>query len=248
MHPTTGTWRWTTPLASLAYARAVSPCPKGRTFHDVLPQMLGVKAGFSPGQLYDGLGFLGDEYEKVIECYNVHVGEVFGRDTSSTFFDCTNFYFEIDREDDFRRKGPSKEKRTDPIVGMGLMLDADCIPLGMKVFPGNESEKPKLKGIVRGLKRRCSVTGRTIVVADKGPDCADNIAGALLAGDGYIFSKSVKSLAKQERDWALADDGTWEEVRGRNGELLYKYKETVDDFKHEVTGADGKAKTVLLPN
>ena len=51
---------------------------------------------------------------------------------------CTNFYFEIDKEDNFRRKGPSKENRKDPIVGMGLLLDADQIPLGMKMYPGNQ--------------------------------------------------------------------------------------------------------------
>ena len=90
------------------------------------------------------------------------------------------------------------------------------------------------------------MTGRTIVVADKGPDCAGNIASALPAGDGYIFSESVKNLARQERDWALADDGTWEDVRGRHGELLYRYKETVGEFTYEVTNTDGKAKTVLL--
>ena len=222
-------------LSSLAYARAVSPCPEGGTFHDALPQMLGVRTDFSPDQLYDGLAFLGNEYEKVIECYNAHVKEVFGRDTSSTFFDCMDFYFVTDGEDG-----------ADPIVGVGLMLDADCIPIGMKMFPGNESEKPKLKGIAEGLRRRYSVTGRTIVVADMGLDCAGNIASALPAGDGYIFSESVKYLARQERDWALADDGTWEDVRGRNGELLYRYKETVGEFTYEVTDTDGKAKTVLL--
>ena len=233
-------------LSSLAYARAVSPCSKSRTFHDVLPQMLGVDANFSLDQLYDGLAFLGEEYEKVIECYNAHVREAFGRDTSKAFFDCTNFYFEIDREDDLRRKGPSKEGRADPIVGMGLLLDADCIPIGMTVFPGNESEKPQLRSIVSDLRRRNSVTGRTIVVADKGLNCADNIASALLAGDGYVFSKSVKTLARQEREWALADGDDWREVRGRRGELLYKYKETVGDFRYGVTGADGRAKAVEL--
>lgn len=62
-------------------------------------------------------------------------------DTAPTYFDCTNFYFEIDQEDDFRKKGPSKENKKKPIVGLGLLLDANQIPIGMKPFPGNESEK-----------------------------------------------------------------------------------------------------------
>lgn len=57
--------------------------------------------------------------------------------------------FEIDREDDFRRKGPSKENRKDPIVGLGLLLDANQIPIGMELFPGNESEKPILRNVIK---------------------------------------------------------------------------------------------------
>ena len=72
--------------------------------------------------------------------------------TSHTYFDCTNFYFEIDREDDFRRKGPSKENKKEPIVGMGLLLDANQIPMGMKLYHGNESEKTVLRNIIDDLK------------------------------------------------------------------------------------------------
>ena len=61
------------------------------------------------------------------------VKDKFKLNTEITYFDCTNFYFEIDREDDFRKKGPSKENRKDPIIGLGLLLDAHQIPVGMKM-------------------------------------------------------------------------------------------------------------------
>ena len=93
-------------LESLVCARVVAPCSKSRTFHDVLP-LLGEEPSFSLGQLYDGISYLGHEYRKVVEAANARVGELFGRDTSRSYFDCTNFYFEIDREDGLRRKGPS---------------------------------------------------------------------------------------------------------------------------------------------
>ena len=233
-------------LSSLVYARAVAPCSKSRTFHDVLPLMEGVGWGFSLDQLYDGLAYLGDEYEKVIEIYNARVAGLFGRDTSASFFDCTNFYFEIDREDDLRRKGPSKERRPEPIVGMGLLLDADCVPIGMSVFPGNESEKPQLREVVDGLKRRNAITGRTVRVADKGLNCADNVADAVLAGDGYVFSKSVRTLPAAERAWALSPDG-WEDVTDEGGSLLWSYKEATGDFEYKVTDAEGRKRTVALP-
>jgi hypothetical protein len=117
-------------LSSLIYARCVSPCSKLRTFHEVLPSLY-ENHGYSYDQLLDGLSFLGESYMKFIEIFTVGTAEVYGLNTSETYFDCTNFYFEIDREDDFRRKGVSKENRRDPIVGLGLLLDRDQLPIGM---------------------------------------------------------------------------------------------------------------------
>ena len=233
-------------LSSLVYARCVAPCSKSRTFHDVLPLMEGIERGFSLDQLYDGLAYLGDEYEKVVEIYNAHVAETFGRDTSASYFDCTNFYFEIDREDDLRRKGPSKEHRPEPLVSMGLLLDADCVPIGMSVFPGNESERPRLREVISQLKGRNAITGRTVRVADKGLNCADNVADAVLAGDGYVFSRSVKTLPEKDRAWALSGDG-WTDVRDVSDGVAWSYKEVVDDFEYRVTGADGRKRAVRLP-
>lgn len=233
-------------LSSLVYARAVSPCSKSRTFHDVLPLLEGVGAGFSLGQLYEGLAYLGEEYEKVVEIYNARVAGLFPRDASTTYFDCTDFYFEIDREDDLRRKGPSKEGRPEPIVGMGLLLDADCVPIGMSVFPGNESERPQLREVVSRLKERNAIAGRTVRVADKGLNCADNVADARLAGDGYIFSKSMRQLPEKERRWALSESG-WADVPDGRGGVAWRIKEATGDFDYRVTGEDGKGKVVSLP-
>ena len=97
---------------------------------------------FSYDQLLDAVEFLGSEYQKFTEILTVATADNLGIDTKHTFFDCTNFYFEIDKENDFQRRGPSKEMRHDPIVGLGLLLDANMIPIGMSMYPGNESEKP----------------------------------------------------------------------------------------------------------
>ena len=64
----------------------------------------------------------------------------------------------------------------------------------MKMYPGNESEKPVIRNVIDGLKQRNNISGRTIQVADKGLNCINNIMHALKAGDGYIFSKSVRSV------------------------------------------------------
>ncbi|MGN0776411.1 MAG: IS1634 family transposase [Candidatus Ventricola sp.] len=225
-------------LSDLVMARLCAPCSKRRTFHDVLPRLAGAGGDYSLDQLYDGLAFLGSEYEKVVEIYTERSSARFGSDASTTYFDCTNFYFEIDREDGLRRKGPSKENRHDPIVGLGLLLDADCVPIGMRIFPGNASEKPVMREVIGSLKSRGNIAGRTVRVADKGLNCADNVADALLAGDGYIFSKSVKQLPAKELAWALSDEG-WVDVKASDGSLLYRLKSVTDSFDYEFRRADG---------
>ena len=219
-------------MSSLVYSRAVHPCSKSKTYDEVLPKLFEA-TDFSLEQIYTGLGYLGMEYEKVIEIYNHQINLKYKFDTSHTYFDCTNFYFEIDREDDFRRKGPSKENRHEPLVGLGLLLDANQIPIGMKLYPGNESEKPVMRDVIDGLKSRNNITGRTIQVADKGLNCGNNIMHALKEKDGYIFSKSVKTLSEKEKVWVLLPND-YREIKSSNGDVLYKIKECIDDFEYEI--------------
>ena len=231
-------------VSALVYARIVQPCSKRKTAGDVFPKLF-EKNDFSLDQIYDGLEYIGCEYEKIIEIYNHQIRKLYGYNTSHTYFDCTNFFFEIDREDGLRRKGPSKENRHDPVVGMGLLLDADQIPIGMKIYPGNESEKPVIRNIIQGLKQRNGISGRTVQVADKGLNCAENIVSALKSGDGYIFSKSVKQLPETEKIWALLEND-YRDVKDRNGNTLYRIKECIDDFTYQITDKNGKKKTVKL--
>ena len=231
-------------MSALIYARTVHPCSKSRTYDEVIPKLF-EKYGFSLNQLYDGLEYIGSEYEKVIEIFNHQVSRKYPFDISHTYFDCTNFYFEIDREDDFRLKGPSKENRKEPIVGLGLLLDAKQIPVGMKMYPGNESEKPVLRNIIDELKQRSHISGRTIRVADKGLNCFNNILHALKSGDGYIFSKSVKTLPETEKTWVLLGND-YKDVTDQKGEVLYRIKECVDDFPYSYTDEAGQRKTIRL--
>ena len=231
-------------LSALIYARIVHPCSKSKTFVEVIPKLF-EQHDFSLDQLYSGLEYLGDEYEKIIEIYNHQVAQKYKFDTSRSYFDCTNFYFEIDKEDDFRLKGPSKENKKEPIVGLGLLLDANQIPISMKMYPGNESEKPVIRNIIDDLKQRNHISGRTIRVADKGLNCLNNIRHALKAGDGYIFSKSVKTLPETEKTWVLLEND-YVDVKNKNGEILYRIKECVDAFIYTYTDSDGHRKALTL--
>ena len=214
-------------VSSLVYARAVAPLSKRRTFIDILPSLF-KEFDFSYDQLLDAVEFIGSEYEKFIEIFTTATKDNFGIDTLNTYFDCTNFYFEIDRE-----------TRKDPIVGIGLLLDANMIPIGMRMYPGNESEKPVLRNIIASLKKRNNISGRTIQIADKGLNCAQNIIEAVNQNDGYIFSKSVKQLNEKEKTWALLDEG-FQDIKDKDGNLLYRYKSCIDDFPYEYKDKNGK--------
>ena len=223
-------------ISALVYARLVHPCSKSKTYDEVIPKLFD-SYEFSLNQLYDGLEYIGCEYEKIIEIYNHQIKQMYRFGTSHTYFDCTNFYFEIDKEDSFRKKGPSKENRKEPIVGLGLLLDANQIPVGMKLFPGNQSEKPVIRNIIDDLKKRNSLSGRTIQIADKGLNCAENIFHALKNGDGYIFSKSVKQLPEAEKTWVLLPND-YRDVKNAGGEVMYRIKECVDEFQYKFKDSD----------
>lgn len=231
-------------IEALTYSRIVNPCSKLRTFNEVIPYLY-EEYNFSLDQIYDGLNYIGSEYEKFIEVVNYCIDKKYGRNTSKSYFDCTNYYFEIDFEKDDKQKGPSKENRPNPIIGQALLLDGDSIPLNMRMYPGNESEKPKIRELIKEMKEQNNIKGKTIQVADKGLNCGDNIYDALLHKDGYIFSQSVLQLEEKEKNWVLLDND-YEEVKDNEGNLLYKIKACVDEFPIRVTDDKGRKEIVKV--
>ena len=113
------------------------------------------------------------------------------------------------------------------------------IPIGMKMYPGNESEKPVMRDIISSLKRKNNISGKTIQIADKGLNCARNIIEAVGSGDGYIFSKSVKSLPEKEKKWVF-NTADYQDVLDRNGDVVYSYKYCVDEFEYSYKDEDGR--------
>ena len=216
-------------LRALVYSQILMPGSKLKAFEKVIPNIFGMQS-FSYDQILDAVNFIGSDYHKFIEILNGQIAQNWKRNFEKAYFDCTNYYFEIDIENDFLRKGPSKENRRCPLLSQALMLDADQIPLDTEFFPGNESEKPFLRKRVEEMKARNNVTGRIIQVADKGLNCARNIYSAVIeAQDGYIFSKSIKgtSLNKTQKEWILAEDddlNKWITVRDNKGQIMFKYK------------------------
>ena len=229
-------------LCQLIYARIIFPCSKSKTVSHVFTNLYkGVQ--IAEDQVYDGCQFIGGSYKKYIELFNHCYEQFYKRNFNTVYFDCTNYYFEIDLPFEDKQKGPSKELKPDPIIGQALLLDADLIPLGMQMYPGNQSEKPYIRKQVEEMKQRYKVTGRTVQVADKGLNCAGNIYAAVKeSNDGYIFSKSIHGtgLSGKEKQWLLLENSAnvFTDYLDSNGQLLYRIKSCVDDFTYSFEDED----------
>ena len=229
-------------IVQLVYARILYPCSKSKTVSSVFPRLYdGV--GISEDQVYDGCAFIGETYKKYIELFN-HCYERFcRRDLDNVFFDCTNYYFEIDVPKDDRQKGASKENRKEPIIGQALLLDADLVPIAMQMYPGNESEKPYIRKLVQEMKQRYKVGSRTVQVADKGLNCARNIHAAVVeAKDGYIFSKSIhgRGLSEAEKTWLLLenDKNGYADYTDGKGNVSFRLKSCIGTYPYSFTETD----------
>lgn len=229
-------------MAQLIFSRVICPCSKAKTVSSVFPHLYN-SSPISEDQVYDGLSFIGASYKKYIELFNHCYEQHYQRHFGNVFFDCTNYYFEIDLPCEDKQKGPSKENRHDPIIGQALLLDADLVPVAMQMFPGNESENPYIRKTIEEMKLRYKVSGKTVQVADKGLNCARNIYAAVKeANDGYIFSKSIhgRNLSEKEKKWVILENtkNVWTNHTDKSGKLLYRLKSCVDTFSYHFNEID----------
>jgi transposase len=229
-------------ISQLIYARVLYPCSKSKTASSVFPRLYnGVP--ISEDQIYDGCEFIGQQYKKYIELFNHSYETLYKRDFGRVYFDCTNYYFEIDLPEEDKQKGPSKENRHDPIIGQALLLDAELVPVAMQMYPGNESEKPYIRKTIEEMKQRYKVSGKTVQVADKGLNCARNIHAAVVESkDGYIFSKSIhgRGLGDAEKKWLLLenDANVFHDYYDSEGNLKYRLKSCEDTFSYSFKETD----------
>jgi transposase len=161
---------------------------------------------FSLDDVYDALDHFDGICAALLQHLHKKVTELYGRDTDLVYYDVTNYYFEIDRQDELRKKGPSKEHRKDPIVQMGLLIDKQGLPISYRLFPGNTHDSQTLMPVLTEVKKKFGVK-RIIAVADKGLNSGDNIAYNMILGDGYIYSKSVRGAGKEFKEWILDESG-----------------------------------------
>ncbi len=207
--------------------------------------------------LYRSLRPLLDCKEEIFKTIWENTKEKYKRDASTSYYDCTNYYFEIEYDDEdtknangeiikkgLRKRGPEKNHRPDPIVEMGLLLDKQGFPISYNLFSGSTQEKETLIPEIHNIKRRHSID-KVIVVADRGLNCSDNMikmAGIDLDKqnrDGYIYGQSVRGADKEFRDWILSGNYKIDKITDEEGnEIIFKHKSRIYPRKMYITRDD----------
>ena len=237
----------------LVFSRILYPASKMDTFHNKKVYFENFD-GFALNDVYKALDLF-DQYDEQLQAWIYkHSSAICERDMSVSYFDCTNYYFDIGRSDmdtfgddggpvdkkgnpaeiKYRKRGPEKNHRPDPIVEMGLLMDKNGIPLAFDLFPGNESEKLHMRPIINRVKNQFD-SGRVIFVADRGLNTSDNIyflncdnKADYNPRDGYVYGQSVRGADAEFKEWVLKDGYKTEKFTDEDGrELTFIHKSRI---------------------
>ncbi len=191
-------------LSDLIYARILEPTSKRSSFK-VASEFL-EKPSYELHDVYRALDVLGNECDLIqSEVYkNSHF--LGTRNDKVLYYDCSNYYFEIEQEDGIKKYGKSKEHRPNPIIQMGLFMDGDGIPLAFSLFPGNANEQTSLKPLEKKVLGEFGCQ-KFIYCSDAGLASEDIRAFNHMGERAYIVTQSIKKLKKEEKEWALNNQG-----------------------------------------
>ena len=191
----------------LAFDRILNPKSKLATVNNL--EFFYEKPSFSHQNVLRGMDILANNYDAYLNHLYQNSENVFKRDTSVCYYDCTNYYFEIENEDSdyidevtgevmpgFRKYGPSKEHRPNPIVEMGLFMDKNGIPLSMGLYPGNTNEQKTVNELETKLIKQLK-NKKIIYCADAGLGSASIRALNDMAGRAFIVTQSIKKLSEE---------------------------------------------------
>lgn len=188
-------------LSDLIYARFLNPTSKLSSFkycHSLLEQPT-----YHLHDIYRALTVLAEESDYIqAELYR-NSNYIHKRNTRVLYYDCTNYYFEIEQERGDAKYGKNKENKPNPIVGMGLFMDADGFPLSFDLFPGNQNEQLTLKDYEHKVINdfQCS---QFVYCSDSGLGSKKNRLLNTTGGRAYVITQSLKKLKKDVRETALS--------------------------------------------
>lgn len=211
-------------LSDLIYARILEPCSK-RSSYKAASEFL-EKPSYKLHDVYRALDVLGAECDLIqAELYkNSHF--LGARNDKILYYDCSNYYFEIEQEDGNKKYGKSKEHRPNPIIQMGLFMDGDGIPLAFSTFAGNANEQTSLKPLEKKILGEFGCQ-KFIYCSDAGLGSESIREYNHMGERAYIVTQSIKKLKKEEKEWALDPQG---------------FKKVSDDTPVDITKLDSSDK------
>jgi transposase len=188
-------------LSDLIYARVLEPCCKRASYQYC--QTLLEPPKYEPHDVYRALSVLAEEMDYILADVYRSSNLVVQRNRHILYYDCTNFFFEIEEADGLRQYGRSKENRPNPIVHMGLLMDADGIPMSMTIFSGAANEQPSLKPLEQKVIRDCDFDS-FVICTDSGLGSEENRRFNDMEGRAFIVTQSLKKLKEKERESAMS--------------------------------------------
>jgi len=235
-------------MIMLVVARLLSPGSKKKAYEE--KHRYFERFDFALVDVYRALSHFATLVDDVQRHIHRQITACYGpRNTKTVYYDVTNFYFEIDQEDELRKRGYGKKYHKGPIVQMGLAMDGDGIPLHYELFPGNTLDKQTFRSVIGDVRLKYD-TGRIIVVADMGIITGDNIFYLIgkekqdVTLNGYVMSFSVRGGTDELKRYVLDSSG----YRGKDGKPIKKGADFMMKSRHiareiDVTMESGKKKT-----
>ena len=215
-------------LSRLIYTRILYPSSKKSSFEE--SKRFIEQPSFELHDIYRALSVIAEESDYIQSRLFKNSTAIQKRNTQVIYYDCTNFYFEIDSAEDDKQFGKSKENRPLPIVGMGLFMDMDGIPISFSIYPGNRNEQMTMIPLEKKMLEKFDMS-KFVVCTDAGLSSATNrVFNSYDGEDGmraYITTQPIKTLKGFLQEWCMADDG-WT-LDGDGSGKKYKISELDDE-------------------
>ena len=194
-------------LSYLVYARIIYPSSKLETFKQC--QNFIEQPKFKLHDEYRALSYIAKNIDYIQENLFNNSKNIINRNSKIIYYDCTNYFFEIDEEDDLRKYGISKEHKPNPIVGMGLFMDGDGIPLSFNIYPGNQNEQKSLIPEENKIINNFKLDDSKIVLCTDAGLASDEIKKFNVKDNrGFVITQSLKKL-KDEYKKEVFDKSNW---------------------------------------
>lgn len=205
-------------LSNLVFSRIIYPSSKLKTYE--LSQKFIETPKYNLENLYRGLTYLNNDLDYIQkELYN-NSKTIVDRNTKIMYFDCTNYYFDINEETDFQKYGHGKDGKAKPLVGMGLFMDGHGLPIAMNLFPGNENETKHLIPLQEEISKEFNLEDKQTIICTDAAMCTDEIKQFNIKdGRAFVITQSIKKLKQTYKDEVFKDDN-WHIV----GDLKHVYK------------------------